>query len=189
MAFIISALTAGTVTVGTSGAAAGTATAITTTTGLSAGAAAAIDAGLIAAATAGYSAYSAGQQQKANMEYNAAVQKNQALAEQAQARHQAGLIAERGRKLRAAQRTQYAKAGVGLAGTPLLVLGETTSDIYREILMTGYGGQRRAGYYRAQSGLSLMQGRDYGRAGVLAAGGALLSGGAQAAYQYKTLRR
>ncbi len=107
----------------------------------------------------------------------------------ARAGHHGGLSAAGGGELGTEQSAQYAKAGVGLAEAPLVVVGETATDIYRGILMTGYGAQRRAGYYRAQSGLSLMQGRDYGRAGVLAAGGALLSGGAQAAYQHKTLRR
>ena len=139
-------------------------------------------------ATTAYGTYASGQQQKANMAYNAKIAEQQARREELAAGYEAGLIAEKGRRLKATQRTLYAKAGLTGAGTPLLVLQDTATKIRQDILMTGWVGQQRAGYYRSQAGLSLMQGRSAAKAGLIGAGSSLLSGGSDVFYRYKQMK-
>jgi len=126
-------------------------------------------------------------QEQANLEYNAAIQQNQAVLEEQAAAHQAGIAAEQGRVFKARQRAQYAKAGVTLEGSPLLVLQDTASKIQADLDAIYWGGAQKAQYYRSQAGLSILQGRSVARGGQISyrasrtrAGTALLSGASSA---------
>ena len=129
----------------------------------------------------------AAKQEQRNLEYNAAVQQSQAVLEEQIAAHEAGIFREGAAALKARQRTQYAKAGVTLAGSPLLVLQDTASKIQADLDAIYWGGTQRARAFRQQAGLSILQGRGMARAGEVAAragrtraGTALLSGAASA---------
>lgn len=134
------------------------------------------DLALVGAGVAAAAQIQAGKQQQKALEFNAAVQRNQAIREEFAAQGQADIIRERGRRLQARQRTQFAKAGVGLAGSPLLVFEETASIIAEDVSATLFGGRQRASFSRSQAGFSLAQGRSAFRAGVIGAGTSLLSG-------------
>ena len=148
----------------------------------------ALIAGIAGTALTGYGQYAAGQQEKANAEYNAKVQQQQAEQERKAAGYEAGLMGEEGRRLQARRRVLFAKAGLSGAGTPLLVLQDTASKIEQDIQTTLYGGERRARYYEAGAGLSLISGKSAARAGLFRAGSSLLSGGSDTYYRYKMMK-
>ncbi len=139
-------------------------------------------------ATTAYGAYASGEQQKANLEYNAAVQRNQAIREEQAAFYEAGKLSEEGQRFKARQRVAFAKAGVTGAGTPLLVLSDTADQIARDVQMTMWGGQQRAGFMRSQAGLSMLRGRTAKRAGLIGAGSTLLGGASTAISRWDRMR-
>ena len=130
----------------------------------------------------------AAKQQEAANKFNAQVQAEQAKQEEFVAQQEAGILSERGRKLRAAQRTQFAKSGVGITGTPLLVFEQTASDIAQDVAQTRFGGQRRADFFRSQSSLSLFQAGSARRAGPINVGTTLLTGATRGISLFNQLR-
>lgn len=151
--------------------------------------AAAVGTTIAGTAMQAYGQYREGKSQEAMHEYNAQVQANQAKQEEWAAAYDADMLRERGRKFRATQRTKYAASGVTMEGSPLLVLEDTARQIGRDVVMTRYGGQRRAGYYRSQSGLSLFKGREAMQAGRIGAGKSLLSGASTAFQRYYQMKK
>ena len=148
---------------------------------MSAGTAAAIDVAIVSASLAATSAYSQGQQQKANAEYNAQVQKDQAQAELDAARLEGDRAHQEGRSLKAQQRVAYAKAALTAAVTPLLVLQRTARMLEEDEQVIRFGGRRRSAFREGEAQISLASGRSAARAGMIGAGSSLLAGGARLA--------
>ena len=146
----------------------------------------------VAATATGATVAAVGQHQAGKAEdkaqkRNAAIQMQQAANERKAALYQAEQISEEGQKLKARQNVLFSKAGVGLAGTPLLVIQDTQKAVEQDIRMSILGGTQRAGYYEAGAGLSLLRGKSAMKAGVIGAGGSLLSGAADSIYRYRSL--
>lgn len=116
---------------------------------------------------------------------SAATSIKQGIDERNAAKRQAGLMEEETRiaamnktndlkRLEGAQRLAYAKSGVTLEGSPLLVLNETHNQGTREIDNLLTSGYTKAEYTR-------LAGRDAFVAGVLNAGTTAMKGGAKIA--------
>jgi uncharacterized protein HemX len=144
----------------------------------------------VGAAGIGLTAYGqiqAGKQAEANAEYNAQVQQNQAIREEQAAKHDADLLSERGRKLRASQRAQTAAAGVTAAGSPFLLFEQTARDLAQDIELTRFGGTQRSSFLKSKSRLTSLQGSQAKRAAGIGAFGTLLSGAGSTALQARSL--
>lgn len=76
-------------------------------------------------------------------------QKNEKQAEQV-AKFEENAQRDRARRLMAAQRVGYAKAGVTLQGSPLDVIEDTAASAELDALAIRYGGASRAAAFRAQ---------------------------------------
>ncbi len=144
---------------------------------------------MIAAVVAGtavqaFSAIEAGKQQQANLEANARTQQEQARQVERAAQDEASRLARDSARLRATQRVGFAKSGVGIAGTPLLVFEEAADIVAADVAKTLQGGQRRATSLRTGARLSIAQGRSARRAGLFEAGTSLLRGGGTIAGQF-----
>lgn len=173
--------------------------------------------------TKAYSTYQSGRDMKAAGEYNATVAENQAQWAEYNAQRQAEIArnqaayaeynaalakteaeanaAKEGKRLTAAQRARYGKAGVLLQGTPLEVLADTMVMVDNDrlgILKKGeieaYGWRTKAWKYRTDAGtamtagaskartnritasLNRMKGAQAGRGGMLKAGKTVLTG-------------
>ena len=90
--------------------------------------------------------------------------------------------------VKAAQRTAYAKAGVQMEGTPLIVAGETQRQADIDELAIRYAGSIELSNVLAEQAkqeqaakLYQMQAKNYSTAGTLGAGASLLSGLGQTA--------
>ena len=143
-------------------------------------------------AGSGFSAYGSIQQGKAAKkaaEYNAAVQRNQAIA----ARQKAEFDADRQRQVAAAQRAQaragFAKGGVVMEGTPLLVLESSAEQAELDAQAILYGGDVQATGYEAQAGLSELEGKSAQQAGYIGAGTTLLTGAGKAGSLYELSKK
>tara|TARA_R110002153_G_scaffold99266_4_gene234794 strand:- start:125 stop:604 length:480 start_codon:yes stop_codon:yes gene_type:complete len=150
-------------------------------TGLEIAAAAA----LVGGATSAFGAYSGGKAAKKAADYNSAVQRNNAIM----ARNKAEFDANRQRSASALQRDQarvaFAKGGVELEGTPLLVLEQSAQVAELDAQSILYGGSISAAGYEAQANLSTIEGANQAQAGVFGAGSTLLTGGATTYTGYK----
>ena len=105
-----------------------------------------------------------------------------------QGREQAEAARKAGRRLASAQRAKFGKAGVTLAGSPMLVLSETVEEAETEALRSLRGG-REATTRILEAGEDISRGRIFEaeqrrfrakqtrKAGVAAAGTSLLTGG------------
>ena len=168
--------------------------AIATSTLLTIAAAAAVASAGISA----YSQYAQGQAQSRMAAYNARIaSQNAELAmeqmgiaktqkEIMEARHRRGT-----EKILSAQRAGWAKAGVEMAGTPLIVEAETITEADLDALAIRYAGTVEQGQIMAQvaaqrqeAALQKMAGRAARTAGYLGAGTSLLTGLSQAGYYY-----
>jgi hypothetical protein len=193
---------------------------------------------LVAAAASAYSQYEAGQAASKAADYNAKVAESRAEWEQYRAdilaqqigaqadwaEHNA-MIAEReaelgaavelkrGRKLIGAQLARYGKAGVTMAGTPLLVMEETADDVELSALLLEYEGELEAWGHRSEAQqkrteaslttqlgstqsdilragaeIQRLRGETAKRTGTLQAGSTLLAGAAQGYAGYSALK-
>lgn len=159
---------------------------------------AAIAVGVIGAGIAAYSTYSQGQAQRKQSAYNALIaQQNANLAAKKaeMTRTATELEAERFRKqtkaFKAAQQVGYAKAGVQMAGTPVLTAAETQRQADIDELAIRYAGSVELSNVLAEQArqeqtavLMQMQGKQASRAGSLGAGASLLTGLGQAGTNY-----
>ena len=130
-----------------------------------------------------------GKAAKRAAEYNAAVQRNQAIA----ARQKAEFDADRQRQVAAAQRSQaragFAKGGVALEGTPLLVLESSAEQAELDAQTILYGGEVQGTGYEAQAGLSELEGASAQQAGYIGAGTTLLTGAGKAGSLYELSKK
>tara|TARA_R100000664_G_C2757720_1_gene146106 strand:- start:1152 stop:1619 length:468 start_codon:yes stop_codon:yes gene_type:complete len=126
-----------------------------------------------------------GKAAKRAADYNAAIQRNQAIA----AKQKAEFDADRQRQVAAAQRAQaragFAKGGVVMEGTPLLVLESSAEQAELDAQAILYGGDVQATGYEAQANLSEMEGRSAKKAGYIGAGTTLLTGVGKAGSLYE----
>ena len=153
---------------------------------------------LLIAAT-GISAYSSYQQgqvakqqsraQAAWHEYNAKIAQREAEAERKAAAFESKQFERGARQLLSRQRTLVGKAGVEMAGSPLLVAEDTAAQLALEAANIRVGGQRRVQRWRSQSILDIGKARAtrtaataFGRAGALQAGAGLLGGAAKVGF-------
>ena len=126
-----------------------------------------------------------GKAAKKAAEYNAAVQRNQAIAARQKAEFDADRARAQAAALRSKQRTAFAKGGVALEGTPLLVLEQTAEAQELDAQAILYGGEVSATGYEAQAGLSEIEGAAAQQAGVFGAGATLLTGAGGTALEYQ----
>lgn len=190
----------------------------------------AIIATIISAAFSAFSAIQQGRAQKQAAEYNAAIAENQAQWDRYNAQRQADIARqqaeyaeqnaalaraeaeknarkkeEEGRRLLAAQKTRYGKAGVLLEGTPLDVMAQTALEVDSDRLDLLHQGEieawnwsHKAWQYRtsadsaliegsaqasadrSRAALNRLKGAQAGRAGWMKAGSTILTGAAKA---------
>tara|TARA_X000001382_G_scaffold83599_1_gene59163 strand:+ start:11349 stop:11834 length:486 start_codon:yes stop_codon:yes gene_type:complete len=130
-----------------------------------------------------------GKATQASANYNAAVQRNQAIAAKQKAEFDADKQRQQGAAQRAAARTGFAKGGVALEGTPLLFLESSAEQAELDAQAIIYGGDTQATGFEAQAGLSEMEGASAARAGTMGAGTTLLTGVGQTASAYDVASR
>ncbi len=138
-------------------------------------------------AVSAYGMYQQGQAAKKSAAYNAAIQRNQAIA----ARQKADFDARRKRSevetLLARQRSGFAKGGVALEGTPLEVLEATAEAGELDAQAIIYGGEVGATGYESQAELSRLTGEQAAQAGMVGAGSTLLTGAGKAGLAYSKI--
>lgn len=143
----------------------------------------------LAVAAAGISTYSSIQQSHAAekaADYNAAVQRNQASAANAEATAEAARSKDRTKRLMAAQRAQFAKSGGALSGSALDVLYDSALQAELDTQTIQYRGAKQANAYLDASRLHEMQARNVrGSRGMMIAG-SVLGGLGQAAGTYRS---
>jgi len=145
-----------------------------------------------------YSAYQQGQAQSRMAAYNALIARQNAelAAEQMKiSKKEKEIIESRQRReaerVLASQRAAWAKAGVEMAGTPLMVEAETLTEADIDALAIRYASTveqskllaQQAGYKQEEM-LQKMAAKQYRTAGYLGAGTSLLTGLGQAGYMY-----
>ena len=194
---------------------------------------------ILSAATAAYSQYQQGKEQEEAREYNALVGENQAQWAEYNAKREADVArqqveyaeynaavatteaeeeaqkkGEEGRRLIAAQKAKYGKAGILLEGTPIDVLAQTMLEVNYDrlgILRRGeteaYNWKYKAWQYqtgadtamregastsdvlRSGAALNRMQGAQAGRAGTYQAGTTILTGASKVADVYNKSKK
>jgi hypothetical protein len=131
------------------------------------------------AAVGGYSAYQAGQTAKKTGEYNKEMQARKETDALARGADQAAQIRTRARRVAAAQVEGSAMSGVEVnSGTPLALLTETAGLGELDALRAINNSQREAWGHKAVGELDSFSGRSAARAGLLNAGGTMLTGAA-----------
>ena len=143
-----------------------------------------------------YSQYEAGKatgqqakQRAAWHAYNAKVAEREAEAERQAAAFEVKQQRRKGKQFMATLQARRGKTGVEMVGSPLLVAEDTAAQIALENAMIRMTGARRVARWKSQSILDVSKARaaraaapGYRRAGMLRAGGSLLSGAAQTGY-------
>tara|TARA_R110000851_G_scaffold57130_2_gene133255 strand:+ start:674 stop:1150 length:477 start_codon:yes stop_codon:yes gene_type:complete len=140
---------------------------------------------LLGGLTSAVGQFTGGRAAKKAADYNAAVQRNNAIM----ARNKAEFDANRQRAAAQAQRSQaqvgFAKGGVELEGSPLLVLEQSAQVAELDAQSILYGGEASAAGYEAQAALSNIEGANQAQAGVFGAGSTLLTSGGATYMKYK----
>ena len=132
---------------------------------------AAMAASAAAAAYQGMSQAAAQKGEAKMQEYNAQVATNAAKIREDQQR-------EQDRRILGAQRMGYAKAGVEMEGTPLLVALESTRQAELSAQRIRYGGELESQGWRNQAMMSRWGAKNSMTAGMIGAGSSLLTGAA-----------
>ena len=136
------------------------------------------------AGVSAYSSYQSGQATKRLMNYNAELANQDAMVRERDGRILANAQRLQNQRLLARQRALYAKGGVDMTGTPLLVQAEQAGQLEMAALEVERQGSIEAGRFRQQAVLDRMQGKAAARAGSLNAVGTILQGSGQAAGYY-----
>lgn len=92
-------------------------------------------------------------------QYNAKLQRDQALREGEAAAENARRKARENARVIGHQRALIAQSGLAMEGTPLAVLGETAMTLQRDILDMGYEAKNRANALHAQANMGVWEGR------------------------------
>lgn len=93
-------------------------------------------------------------------DYNAKIQRAQAMQEGEAAAENARRKARENARIIGRQRAIIAQSGLAMEGTPLAVLGETTSMLQRDILDMGYEASNRMRTLQASANMGLWQGKN-----------------------------
>lgn len=130
-----------------------------------------------------------GQQQAADAAeqtaaYNARLQREQAAQDSQVAAENARRKEDENNRYLAAQRAALAANGLALEGTPLAVLGETSTTLERDILDMGFDAQNRQRQFIASANLSIFEGQSQAGALRTQSYGTLISGVASAVGSY-----
>ena len=121
--------------------------------------------------------YQAGEAYEATGDYNARVLEQYAVAARQSAAFEEARQRREARRLKAAQRAGYAKAGVVITeGSPLTVLTETAAEAELDALAIRYAGEVQARGYEAEAAISRWEGKQQKRAARLGVGRTILSG-------------
>lgn len=144
----------------------------------------AASAAVVGSGVAAYSSYEAGKSQDALMKYNADLATQDAAVRERDGRILANAQREQNRRLLARGRALYAKGGVAMSGTPLLVEAEQAGQLEMAALEVERTASIDAGRLRSQAVVDRMQGRIARRAGTMQAVGTILQGSGQAAGYY-----
>ena len=116
-----------------------------------------------------------GFQQGRMADYNARLAEQQAAAERSKAKLEEARHRRKVEKLKGTQRAMFAKAGVTMEGSPLLVMEETAAEGELDAMLIRAGGEARAAELYGEASLSRMRGRQRRTAGVMGAGTTLLT--------------
>lgn len=135
----------------------------------------------IGAGVSAYSSYQSGQATQRLMNYNAKLAEQDAMVRERDGRILSNAQRDQNRRLLARQRALYAKSGVDMTGTPLLVQAEQAGQLEMAALEVERQGSIEAGRARQQATLDRMQGRAASRAGTLNAAGTILQGASSVA--------
>lgn len=147
-----------------------------TTALIIAASAAAVGAGVSAIGT-----IQAGRAQAQMAEYNAQVAERDAEIATTSAAYEEAQFRHEGEELKSVQRARYAKSGVTMTGTPLLVLEDTAAQIERDALAIRYGGSLEAARATSAASMARFTGKQARTASYYRAGGSLLTGASQVA--------
>lgn len=123
-----------------------------------------------------YQQYQAGKEQRALHQQRAGVALEEAEAVTKATRHEARAKTKEGKRFEARQKALFAKSGVKIAGTSLLVMKETASEFKRDAAFIMEGGLTEARRLRTGAGMERQMGRSAYRAGMWGAGSTLLTG-------------
>lgn len=140
---------------------------------------------LTGAGMSAYQQYASGQEQKNLYEYNAALQKQQAKAEEDAGLYEARRMRKEGEDLLGEQRAEYGKAGIDptAGGSPLEVMERTASEIEEDILLGTRERKIKAAQLRSSASMQKQMGKSAASGGMWGAGGTLFKG---AVDSYKT---
>ena len=131
-----------------------------------------------AAAGAGGQIFAADSERRAS-NYNADVMDQEAFAAKDKAKAEEDAHRESVKRILSTQRALFAKSGVDMSGSPLLVMEDTARQGELDALTIRYGGDVAAARARSQANLMRMQGADKMTAGYIGAGTTLLTGATQ----------
>ena len=124
-----------------------------------------------------YGQVQSGRSQKSAANYNAAVARQQADANDQAMESATTLSHEQSRKIKASQRAGYAKAGADAsAGTPLEVMVEQAGEIELDILTERHNQMRKSDAIRNQADMTQFAGNQAATASYIGAGATLLQG-------------
>jgi hypothetical protein len=136
-----------------------------------------VAASVASAVATGYSAYSSGQAQKEQADYNAEVAKAEGEAAKQKAEYDAEQSRRKFKAILGEQILNYSKAGVDItSGSPLLLLSAQAKEGERERQQIRYEGRLGINRARNQASLYGLTGRNAYRAGVIGAGTSFLTG-------------
>lgn len=113
-------------------------------------------------------------------DYNAAVARNQAIAERQKAQFDADRDRDATRRLLSLQNAQFLASGVEVSGTPLLVMSDQAAQGELDAQAIIYGGTVRAQGFENEATMQTMRGKAAQTSSYFKAGGSLLTGGGKA---------
>ena len=119
---------------------------------------------------------SASRQQAALMEANADASARDAKNQQEAAQDAAYELSRERRRLLGTQASMIGMSGAGFVGSPLDVMANTAGEYERDILKVGYMGDVKAGNSMFESTINKWGAKQRRQAGMVGAGGTLLSG-------------
>ena len=122
--------------------------------------------------------------QAAQMNFNARQAELDAQIARENAAIKARQIREYGRQLKGKQRTQYAKSGVRMSGTPLEVLADTMEKIELDAISVKRQGEFQAGQSEASAKFTKGMAGATKKAGTISAFSTMLGSGAQASTMF-----
>jgi len=132
-----------------------------------------------------YGQIQAGRAAEKTAEYNAALARRDADIEKQRAEFEEAQHRRRVGRFKGRQQALFAKAGVQLEGSPLLVMEETAAEAELEALAIRRGGEIKASRFMAEAGLRQYTGKQKKRTAYIRAGASLLTGAGETYLMYR----